>query len=1097
LSLTARAVRAALFASTAAAAFAMAPAAFAGTCTQTATNEVTCSGVFTDNVINSVPLVNQVPNLSLILDDTTTVDPAAGVSGLTAQWGGDVAVTSYADINTVGADGIFQYGSSTAELYSYGDITTDVTAAGNNALDINAFGDVNAVVGGTVYAYNDAALNVITSSFYSVAGSVNLLVDGTGNIGAYAYDGDAIAVYVDAFADANTTIDGTLSAVSAYGNAAGLINRATGNAYAVNNGSISADAYGYANGLVSGSKYGGSSSVNNYGDITATAYNGTALGVLAYGNGVYVGNDNAITATSTYGAAIGVFGYATLGDVNFYNGAAGTISASGYDQATAVGLLSATGNVYASNYGDLYASANGDTVAAASGLYVIGATVGLYNGGDISAVANAAGATGSAYALGVDASATNLLTLDNAGTIEATATGTYSYATGVSASSATAGIVLTNEGDITATSDYSAVALDLSSDTYVDITNTGNITADGGAYSLAIDTSGGLSSDYIANYGGITGAIYTGAGDDTLYNATGATWNASGYSDFGDGDDTVLNYGTINMSDATISLGGYGTVAGNLFQNSGTITADGDNFIDVGAGGGLSGSLFVNDDTIDMQDGAADDSLTIYGDFAGTGDINVDVEGNAGVSDMLYIEGNVAADARQTINVDLIDLSAPIADLIPIVEVSGDSTAANFALGDVDFDPNTSFVDLDFSLVADIDATNATPDVFSLGIDVVGLTDTGTIAASVSPAVQSLMTTEVGTWRQRQGVIDAFNKGAISLWARVFTEKSNFSPEFASDDIGPGGNFDWKQKNRGVEAGVDFAVTDEFSLGLLVAKSKADIDLDPGSADANIDADTWGVYGTWLSPTGFYLDASYRWTKFDTDLDSLAGPMHIDKGKAETFNVELGYAWTLSGGLKIEPQFQYTKTNVHDLDLVTTSSGMTFRSEGGDSSRGRLGVAAYKGFGDADTGWRVTPYVALSAVREFDGENDFAINDTLVGRTTTEGTSALLELAVTARHEGLSIWGGLNWQDGGSIDNSLGGQIGVRYSFGGASPAPAPVPVAAPVAPAKTCADLDDDGDGVNNCDDKCPTQAGVAPDGCPAPAPEPEPAPAPKPYRG
>lgn len=49
----------------------------------------------------------------------------------------------------------------------------------------------------------------------------------------------------------------------------------------------------------------------------------------------------------------------------------------------------------------------------------------------------------------------------------------------------------------------------------------------------------------------------------------------------------------------------------------------------------------------------------------------------------------------------------------------------------------------------------------------------------------------------------------------------------------------------------------------------------------------------------------------------------------------------------------------------------------------------------------------------------------------------------------------------------------------------APV-VPTPVAPQQpTCADLDDDGDGVNNCDDRCPnTAAGtpVGPDGCPVP---------------
>lgn len=61
----------------------------------------------------------------------------------------------------------------------------------------------------------------------------------------------------------------------------------------------------------------------------------------------------------------------------------------------------------------------------------------------------------------------------------------------------------------------------------------------------------------------------------------------------------------------------------------------------------------------------------------------------------------------------------------------------------------------------------------------------------------------------------------------------------------------------------------------------------------------------------------------------------------------------------------------------------------------------------------------------------------------------------------------------------------------------APAPVAPAPAPAPDCSTLDDDGDGVNNCNDKCPgTQAGTAigPDGCPVPPPAPEP---PKPFRG
>src|SRR5205085_6599018 len=125
-----------------------------------------------------------------------------------------------------------------------------------------------------------------------------------------------------------------------------------------------------------------------------------------------------------------------------------------------------------------------------------------------------------------------------------------------------------------------------------------------------------------------------------------------------------------------------------------------------------------------------------------------------------------------------------------------------------------------------------------------------------------------------------------------------------------GGQFNWTQKASGMEAGVDFGINEEFSVGLLLGQSKADTHLNNlRKGSSGIEADTWGLYGTWISPTGFYLDASYRWMSFDVDMHSKIGARKLD-GDAETFNLELGYAWTLSGGLSIEPQLQYTKTSV-------------------------------------------------------------------------------------------------------------------------------------------------------------------------------------------
>ena len=73
--------------------------------------------------------------------------------------------------------------------------------------------------------------------------------------------------------------------------------------------------------------------------------------------------------------------------------------------------------------------------------------------------------------------------------------------------------------------------------------------------------------------------------------------------------------------------------------------------------------------------------------------------------------------------------------------------------------------------------------------------------------------------------------------------------------------------------------------------------------------------------------------------------------------------------------------------------------------------------------------------------------------------------------------------------------LGFRMEFGAAA-APAPEPVAVVET---SCSDLDDDSDGINNCNDKCPGSAAgeaVGPDGCPVPAAEPEPVMESKPFR-
>ena len=79
-----------------------------------------------------------------------------------------------------------------------------------------------------------------------------------------------------------------------------------------------------------------------------------------------------------------------------------------------------------------------------------------------------------------------------------------------------------------------------------------------------------------------------------------------------------------------------------------------------------------------------------------------------------------------------------------------------------------------------------------------------------------------------------------------------------------------------------------------------------------------------------------------------------------------------------------------------------------------------------------------------------------------------------------ALWTDDNHDDGEDWFGDVLASVGIVIPLGPEASAPPP---AAPQAPSATCADMDSDGDGVNDCDDKCPgSQAGqtIGPDGCP-----------------
>ncbi len=298
------------------------------------------------------------------------------------------------------------------------------------------------------------------------------------------------------------------------------------------------------------------------------------------------------------------------------------------------------------------------------------------------------------------------LTASNAGVINATFNGAGGKAYGATITSA-GDLTFTNTGHILASNATSAVGVDLTSPTNVTLTNSGTITANSAAAGSVAVLSTGASKTDITNYstGIINGAIQTGAGNDILTNA--GTWNAVGASDFGAGDDTVTNAGTINLSNTTISLGS--DPAGNQFTNTGTITVLGNNTITMDTGTPVNPNPFTNAGTINFQNGAANNVLTIAGNFAGNGQLDMDVNGASGTGDQLKITGNVATGSVNTVNVNLLSDPTTASTMIPLVQVGGTAAAGAFVLGT--FTQPKGFLGLSEALVS-------TPNLTSLGLTV-------------------------------------------------------------------------------------------------------------------------------------------------------------------------------------------------------------------------------------------------------------------------------------------------------------------------------------------------------------------------------------------
>ena len=225
----------------------------------------------------------------------------------------------------------------------------------------------------------------------------------------------------------------------------------------------------------------------------------------------------------------------------------------------------------------------------------------------------------------------------------------------------------------------------------------------------------------------------------------------------------------------------------------------------------------------------------------------------------------------------------------------------------------------------------------------------------------------------------------------------------------------------------------------------------------------------------WYVTGTIGWNMQDTQRDT----------EDDVFGaIGIGKFFTPNWSLDAELNYQNPHAHRND-DLNWSQYGISFDARRHFRREGAEWwpyVVAGLGYQRAEEEFEV-PSIDSPAERE-DGHLAGKIGVGLQADTGRVGMRAEIAYRIDADNDsiGAFLQDDFPQDDGEDWFADLLASVGVVIPLG---PEPVAAVAPAPVTSAPNCADMDDDGDGVNNCDDKCPgSQAGqtIGPDGCPVP---------------
>ncbi|WP_460045736.1 autotransporter outer membrane beta-barrel domain-containing protein [Pseudomonas sp. S2_H01] len=282
---------------------------------------------------------------------------------------------------------------------------------------------------------------------------------------------------------------------------------------------------------------------------------------------------------------------------------------------------------------------------------------------------------------------------------------------------------------------------------------------------------------------------------------------------------------------------------------------------------------------------------------------------------------------------------------------------------------------------------------------------------------------ELSTLRSRMGEL-RYGKAEGGAWTRAYGNKFNMSA---------GGGTAYQQNQHGISFGVDAPLPTsdgQWLIGVLAGYSRSDLDIAAGTT-GQVDSYYLGAYTTWLSDSGYYIDAVVKANRFKNSSDVRMSDGAKTSGDYNTSgigaSVEAGKHIKLQDNWFVEPFAQISTLWVQGEDY-SLDNGMEASSNKADSLLGKVGTTAGRNF-PLDKGGYVQPYVKVALAHEFANSNRVKVNDNRFSNDLS-GSRAELGAGVAAQlTEVLQLHADVDYSNGKNIEQPWGLNVGLRYNW--------------------------------------------------------------------